>query len=467
MNMKKHLLFQSVLVLFTVQTLKAQIPITKDLEKAIEKAWNKSSKLKNQHYELEKLENQRKGVLNKYLPHVSATVAYAYLDNDLTIDVPTKTTPILGIDFFEGETTFSNRAQVFHAGLNASMPLFTGMQIPNGAKAVEQKKQGTAYLLEVEKDQLIKEVINSFDQITLLNEAEKLIADSEKRLEKETIRVEKAISLGLAIPYDRDKIKYAALELHSKTIEIKGKRKLLYQKIQYLTDLSIEEIENTKYNLEPYLLSDSSLSIENKHELKALESFKSAQNYLLKKEKGSYLPTLGAFASVSHSNLFDFESNTTLGVGPINKDVSLKVNELTLSPNWMVGLALKWDVFSGFERKHKVEEAKINIAQMDNTIKDTREKLGLLLQQQYSNYEVATEKIAIAEQLQKVSENNLKMAIKQYQEGMISISERLEAENETFKANLNKVSSLIDQRLAAIETVITTGEINQYLTTND
>lgn len=467
MNMKKHLLFQSVLVLFTVQTLKAQIPITKDLEKAIQKAWNKSSNLKNQHYELEKLENQRKGILSKYLPHVSGTVAYAYLDNDLTIDVPTATTPILGIDFFEGETTFSNRAQVFHAGLNASMPLFTGMQIPNGAKAIEQKKQGTRYLLEVEKDQLIKEVINSFDQISLLNEAEKLIADSEQRLEKETLRVEKAISLGLAIPYDRDKIKYAALELHSKKVEIKGKRKLLYQKIQYLTDLSIEEIENTKYNLEPYLLSDSSLSIENKHELKALESFKSAQNYLLKKEKGSYLPTLGAFASVSHSSLFDFEGNSTLGVGPINKDVSLKVNELTLSPNWMVGLALKWDIFSGFERKHKVEEAKINIAQMDNTIKDTREKLGLLLQQQYSNYEVATEKIAIAEQLQKVSDNNLKMAIKQYQEGMISISERLEAENETFKANLNRVSSLIDQRLAAIETVITTGEINQYLTTND
>lgn len=467
MIMKRKILLISTVLFFSAHSLKAQIQITKDLEYAIAKAWDKSRSLKNQHYEIEKLENQRKGVLNKYIPHLSGTVAYAYLDNDLTLDIPTKTTPILGIDLFDGKTTFNNRAQVFHAGLNASMPLFTGLQIPNGAKAIEQKKQGNAYLIEVEKDQLIKEVIHSFDQVFLLDEAEKLITDSEQRLEKESLRVEKAIALGLAIPYDRDKIKYATLELHSKTVELKGKRKLLYQKIQYLTDLSVQEIEGVQYQLEPYLLLDDSLNVENKQELKALESYKSALNYLLKKEKGSYFPTVGAFASLSHSSLFDFESNASLGLGPLNKDINLKLNELTLSPNWMVGLALKWDIFSGFERKHKVEEAKINIAQMENTISDTKEKLGLLLQQQYSNYEVATEKIAIAAQLQKVSENNLKMAIKQYQEGMISISERLEAENERFKANLNKVSSLIDQRLAAIETVISTGEINQYLTINN
>ena len=59
------------------------------------------------------------------------------------------------------------------------------------------------------------------------------------------------------------------------------------------------------------------------------------------------------------------------------------------------------------------------------------------------------------------------MAVKQYQEGLISISDRLEAENDTFKAALNKVNVIIDQRLAAIETLLTTGELNKYMTKNN
>jgi hypothetical protein len=42
-------------------------------------------------------------------------------------------------------------------------------------------------------------------------------------------RVTRAIEEGLAIPYDRDKIKLASLELESKKIELGGK-KLLYKK---------------------------------------------------------------------------------------------------------------------------------------------------------------------------------------------------------------------------------------------
>jgi hypothetical protein len=40
----------------------------------------------------------------------------------------------------------------------------------------------------------------------------------EKRLQTETKRILKAIEEGLAIPYDRDKIKLASLELDSKEL---------------------------------------------------------------------------------------------------------------------------------------------------------------------------------------------------------------------------------------------------------
>jgi chemotaxis signal transduction protein len=55
---------------------------------------------------------------------------------------------------------------------------------PNGAKALKQKTIGTVPQ-RIRKDGIIKDVINTFDQITLLNEVEKLIND-EKRLQTET-----------------------------------------------------------------------------------------------------------------------------------------------------------------------------------------------------------------------------------------------------------------------------------------
>jgi outer membrane protein TolC len=52
----------------------------------------------------------------------------------------------------------------------------------------------------------------------------------------------------------------------------------------------------------------------------------------------------------------------------------------------------------------------------------------LLLDNNFVNYSVLNQKIEIAEQqARKAAANNLNMATKQYKEGLITVSERLEA----------------------------------------
>lgn len=440
----------------------AQITISTSLDEAISKAIEKNSSIRNKELEIEKIKLQKKGVWNKYIPTVEASGLYTYYDNKLTIDAAPLTVPVVNLTLLDGKKTFDNYGNIFHGSVMAKTVLFSGMQIPNGAKALEQKAKGAEYLKDSEKDVVIKEVINTFDQLTLLNEVEKLLNDSDKRLQTEAKRVAKAIEQGLAVPYDRDKIKLASLELNSKKIELEGKRKLVYRKIHYLTDYSYSEIDNVKHDLSPFIITAEKMSPENKQEIKALESFKLANEYLLKKEKGTYLPTLGAFGGVTYSSVFD--ANTTTPVIPgLNKPLNLTLNEMTLSPNWMVGAAMKWEVFAGFERKHKIHEAKINIEQVQNQIDDTKEKLELLLENNYVNYTILNQKIEIVTQQEKVANNNLVLAIKQYKEGLINISERLEAENDSYKASVNKINTLIEQRLSAIETIVATGELTQHL----
>jgi outer membrane protein TolC len=458
--MRKHLHLFFFLLWFTSGY--SQITVSSTLEAAIGKAIEKSSSLKNKELDIEKLNLQEKGVWNKYIPTVEATALYSYFDNKLTVDLPTATIPIVNYPLFDGKTTFKNYGNIFNAGLMAKTVLFSGMQIPNGAKAIQEKTKGTTFLKQPEKDQITKEVINTFDQLALLNEIDRLIKESEKRLDTETKRVTKAIEQGLAIPYDRDKIKLASLELTSKKIELDGKRKLVYKKIQYLTGYSLEEINQVEYDLIPYLLTNEKLNTQNKQEIKALESFKTAYEYLLKKEKGTYLPTLGAFGGVSYSSLFNANATTPIVTG-FNQALYLGLNEATISNNWVVGAAMKWEVFSGFERIHKVHEAKINIEQLQNQIDDAKEKLSLLLEKNLVDYSVLTQKIDITQQQEKVATNNLNLAIKQYKEGLINISERLEAENDSYKAAVSKTTTLIEQRLSAIETLMATGDLSKKL----
>ncbi len=430
---------------FILQIGWSQIQLSPSLQEAIEHAVEKSHSIQNKNLEIEKIGIEKKSVWGKYIPRIEGSASYMYFDSKITIDLPTQNIPVINQPLFDGKTSFDNYGNVLMGSLMAKTVLFSGLQIENGAKALEQKQIGTAYLSDAEKEMLIKEVIHSFDQLKLIDQLEKLLDESKKRLDTETKRVERAIHEGLAIPYDRDKIKLANLELESKRIELLGKRRVLYKKINYLTGYTDNKISEVDYLLTPYSI-EGDLLVDEKQELKALSAFKKAADYMVKKEKGSYLPVVGAFGGLSYTSLFD-STVITPGLPITNNQIYGRMNELTLSPNWMVGISMKWEIFSGFERKHKIDEAKINATQIQNQIDDTKEKLNLLLENNLSDYSIQNQKYQLAIEQEKVAANNLRMAIRQYQEGLINISERLEAENDVVKLSTHKIQTLIDQRL--------------------
>ncbi|MDO5636940.1 MAG: TolC family protein [Myroides sp.] len=438
----------------------SQINLSDDVFKAVNLALHKDVDLENQKIDVEKLEIERKSVLTKYIPKVEATTLYGYLNSNGNLDIPTINLPVTGFNLFQGSTDFSTKGQAFHGGVMAKTVLFSGGQIYNGAKALEFKNIGNGLMIDVKAGDVIKDVIFSYDQLQLLNTAEKLIDESEKRLDKETERVEKAISLGLAIPYDRDKIKLATLELETKRTDVQNKKQLLALKINQATGLSIDEILNANHQIEPIVILED-LSNENRSEIKALEAYQQATEFAVKKEKGSLLPTLGAFGGYSYTSLF----NTHLGTNtPLtHKHVDLKVNHLTLNPTWMVGVAMKWELFAGFERKHKIEEAKLSAKQIENKLIDAREKTALQLQKNKLDYQTALQQINIAKQREVIAQNNNSLAEKQYKAGLIGVTERISAENDIYKESLNKIETIIKQRQIAIETYQSAGALSKYI----
>lgn len=462
----KRLFLLFVLISLSAGNGFSQIIVPKALERPVNLALEKNKDIRNKELEVEKTRLEQREVKSKYIPKIEATGVYAHLDSRINFDIPGFALPITGYELFSDKTKIHNRANALHGGITAKSVLFSGFQIHNGAKALEEKAKGDALMIETDKDNLIVDVITSFDKIWFIRASEELILDSRNRLEKEQQRVNAAIENGLAVPFDRDKITLARLELESKQTELDESKNLLFQKISYLTGMSEPEIELIAYELQPILLPEN-LSVEERQELQALENYKNASDYVLKKEKGTFLPQAAAFAGISYSGLYNGKTDFDIPYLPSGmSQPQLNLNELSLSPSLMAGVALKWEIFGGMERKHKINQAKINIEQLENKLEDSRDKLNLLLLQKISGYRTFDKKMALADQREKVAENALTLAGKQYAQGLISINQRLEAENDFIKASQHKTEVLINQREAALEVGKAAGKLSEKIQYN-
>ncbi|WP_411377461.1 TolC family protein [Flavobacterium psychrophilum] len=176
-----------------------------------------------------------------------------------------------------------------------------------------------------------------------------------------------------------------------------------------------------------------------------------------KKEKNSGLPSVFAFGNISYMNIFNSKI-TFKDVANLN-DVHLKLDQFSVAPNILFGIGAKWTIYAGGEHKHKVELVKIDQEINENKTKDTDEKLKLLIQKSKIEYENAFEKLKISHQQVTISNNNKLLATKQYAEGLISVTERLEAENDFFKASLNHIININSQRKTALDLLQANGTL--------
>lgn len=455
-NMKR-ILFLPALLLLSLP-LSAQTNVS-DLAKSLTNdALNKSYELSNSQLESEKIEQDIKSAKATYIPNVNAIGAYAYIDQDVTVDLPSIQTGISGLNLFEGSQSFSVKGQLGIAAVNAEMVLFSGMQAEYGSRALAEKKSAQEYLSKAKKHEIIQDILQTIDQIALLHQSKLLIDKSQKRLDKENLRVTRAIENGLAIPYDRKKIEVAIYRLEAKKQEYEGKSELLFSKLSMLTGRSVADLKNkTKElnELNPWRfvshdLSSEASAVNTLPEMQALSSGIRAVDYQIKMEKAKALPQVIAMGSVGYTNLHNSEISTPYRLPVADQELNLKTNKIEGFPNYIVGVGVRWNLFSGTKRTHALKKLSFEKAIAENKRKDINEKLNLLLQKARTEFKSAEKQMQLKEKEKSVSEDAMNTAIKGYQEGLISITERIEAENSLQQSQTEYVQAVFEQRRAAL-----------------
>src|SRR5690625_1782945 len=355
------------------------------------------------------------------------------------------------------------KGNVMGAGLMAKSVLFSGLQIPKAKQALKTKAQAEILLREASSESVYRQVLLALDNLQVLKQVDTLLIESQKRLDSEKNRVNKAIEAGLAIPFDRDKITLASLELEAKRKEAEGTRNVLIEQLRYLTGFDTDRIKSMEHYFDIIpLLNTDELAIHNKKELQALDLFIEAQELNVSREKNSILPQVAAFGGLQYAKLFD--SEVKLKSLPITgNDVSGKLEKMEIWPNWVIGVGLKWEIFEGMQRKHRINEAKLDRDLLVDKRKDSEEKLNLLLSKQKSDWETQNEIVAIAQQRLHIATQNLDRAIKQYNQGLLSINDRLSSENDYFTAALGLTQEIAKQRELSIDLLITAGIFSESI----
>lgn len=441
----------------------AQIKISPAVQEALQATEARSYELKEKEHTVAKTKLAANKIKHKHIPTLSASGGIAHFQNDGVLDLAPVPLPIFPIQLFDGAQDFSAKGTIVGAGLMAKSVIFSGLQIPKARKALETKAEAENLLRDAESESLARLVLMALDNLQVLQQVDTLLSESKKRLETEKKRVDKAIETGLAIPFDRDKIVLASLELDAKRKEAEGTRNIVLEQLRYLTGFSPEKIQNITHHFEVIpLLATHDIHVKNKKELEALDLFIEAQELNISREKNTILPQVAAFGGLQYARLFD--SQMKLKSMPITGNtLNAKLDKLEIWPNWIVGVGVKWEIFEGMQRKHRITEAELDRALLENKRKDSEEKLNLLLAKQKSDWETQNDMLGIAKQRLHIATRNLDSASKQYQQGLLSISDRLSSENDYYTAALGVAKEIAKQRELSIDLLITAGSFTESI----
>lgn len=201
----------------------------------------------------------------------------------------------------------------------------------------------------------------------------------------------------------------------------------------------------------PHLL-DETVNTDERTEVKVLLKNKELLEYQKKATIANYYPTVNLTANYNWQGLgekFPLTNGSSKGV--MWSDYSA------------IGLGINIPIFNGFATKAKVQQNQIDIDKLEIDIKDT--KLGL--DQAYQNAKAQIENSLATLESQKanvkLAEDVLADTKSNYQYGLATLTDLLDAENSLVQAKNNYTTAILDYKIAEVQYYKSKGELKNYL----
>ena len=469
---KKKILFSILSLLLSGEAVAQESAIgVLSLDSCRSLAMSNNKELRMHHAEQQAAYYERKAAFTKYLPRVSATGAYMYTSEEISLlsdeqkDKLNNIGTTLGAlmpqldgkqDMLNGlgsnlvEDLHTNTHNMGMVGVMLTQPIYMGGKIDAYNRITRYAELVAMQKHDLTLQEVILEVDKTYWQIVSLQSKRKLAESYLQLVEKLDGDVQQMIKEGVATKADGLSVRVKVNEAKVSLIQVKNglsiSKMLLCQLcgMELNTPILLEDEMDEKQKVMPQpMTANVQTAFEFRPELNMLSLAQKISEEKVKLARSEFLPTVALTGGYLATNPSAFNSF-----------------ERKMKGMWNVGVMVNVPLVTFGERVYKVKAAKAEAVMASLKLSETHEKVELQVSQNQQKVDEAAERLTTALRSQDEADENLRFANAGMKEGVIPLSNVLEAQTAWLKAHSEQVEAEVDLRLANLYLLKSTGMLN-------
>ena len=425
----------------------------------------------------------RKSAATNYLPKVSATGAYMYTSRELSLlsDEQKHTLSNIGTglsamvpNLAPMSSTINSVGQgvvdalhtdTRNAGIVAvtlTQPIYMGGKIRAYNKITQYAEEAAGTLYDKELQDIIVDVDEAYWNLVALYSKKKLAEGYKALVDKLEGDVEKLVKEGMATKADLLSVKVKVNEAGVTLIQVNNGIELSRMNLCRICGLDMnepvevedaidEKNQNANIMGQVDMFSSKSDNLvqqaeSNRKELQALGLQNRIYDEKIKLARAEYLPKVALMGGYLASNPSVFNSF-----------------ECKMKGMWNVGITLNVPILTWGDRSYKVKSAKAEALMHRYETEEVKEKIELQVNQCRQKLQESMERYQTTLRSVDEAEENLRYANLGMKEGVITLSNVMEAQTAWLKAKSEWVNAQVDVRLANLYLRKAVGSIDTHI----
>ena len=425
----------------------------------------------------------RKSAATNYLPKVSATGAYMYTSRELSLlsDEQKHTLSNIGTglsamvpNLAPMSSTINSVGQgvvdalhtdTRNAGIVAvtlTQPIYMGGKIRAYNKITQYAEEAAGTLYDKELQDIIVDVDEAYWNLVALYSKKKLAEGYKALVDKLEGDVEKLVKEGMATKADLLSVKVKVNEAGVTLIQVNNGIELSRMNLCRICGLDMnepvevedaidEKNQNANIMGQVDMFSSKSDNLvqqaeSNRKELQALGLQNRIYDEKIKLAHAEYLPKVALMGGYLASNPSVFNSF-----------------ERKMKGMWNVGITLNVPILTWGDRSYKVKSAKAEALMHRYETEEVKEKIELQVNQCRQKLQESMERYQTTLRSVDEAEENLRYANLGMKEGVITLSNVMEAQTAWLKAKSEWVNAQVDVRLANLYLRKAVGSIDTHI----
>ena len=425
----------------------------------------------------------RKSAATNYLPKVSATGAYMYTSRELSLlsDEQKHTLSNIGTglsamvpNLAPMSSTINSVGQgvvdalhtdTRNAGIVAvtlTQPIYMGGKIRAYNKITQYAEEAAGTLYDKELQDIIVDVDEAYWNLVALYSKKKLAEGYKALVDKLEGDVEKLVKEGMATKADLLSVKVKVNEAGVTLIQVNNGIELSRMNLCRICGLDMnepvevedaidEKNQNANIMGQVNMFSSKSDNLvqqaeSNRKELQALGLQNRIYDEKIKLARAEYLPKVALMGGYLASNPSVFNSF-----------------ERKMKGMWNVGITLNVPILTWGDRSYKVKSAKAEALMHRYETEEVKEKIELQVNQCRQKLQESMERYQTTLRSVDEAEENLRYANLGMKEGVITLSNVMEAQTAWLKAKSEWVNAQVDVRLANLYLRKAVGSIDTHI----